>query len=126
MPSFSLRTLATAAFIFTTTTTAFPLFPRDIQWSFDLYPTQACNGTGELHAGSGSTGCRAHLDSVASAYTLNTVADGCRIEFYDNTMCDGNEISDLAGPMTTTQTCRVPNLQRRYASYQVTCEKIEV
>jgi hypothetical protein len=126
MPSLSVRNLATVAFLFTTTTSAFPLFPRDIQWSFDLYPTQACNGTGELHAGSGSTGCRADLNTVASAYSLNTVADGCRIEFFDNTMCDGNEISDLAGPMTTTQTCRVPNLQRRYASYQVTCEKNEV
>ncbi|KAF3402088.1 hypothetical protein F1880_009805 [Penicillium rolfsii] len=128
MPSFSLRTLATAALLFTTTTTttAFPLFSRDVQWSFNLFPTQACDGTGELHAGSGSTGCRAHLDGVASAYTLNTVAEGCRIAFYDNTMCDGNDISDLAGPMTTTQTCRVPNLRRRYASYQVTCEKIEV
>ncbi|KAJ5152705.1 uncharacterized protein N7482_009183 [Penicillium canariense] len=128
MPFPVLRALATATFFLlqTQTATSFPLMPRDIQWSFDLYPTQACNGTADPHAGHGSTGCRADLNSVASAYTLNTVADGCRIEFYDNTMCDGNELSDIAGPMTSPGTCRVPNLHRRYASYQVTCEKVEV
>ncbi|EPS26426.1 hypothetical protein PDE_01362 [Penicillium oxalicum 114-2] len=108
------------------TTNAFPLFSRDLQWSFNFFPTDACNGTSELHIGSGSTGCRADLGSVASAYTLNMVPDGCRIEFYDNTMCDRAELSDLAGPMTRLQVCRVPNLRRRYASYQVTCGHVDV
>jgi hypothetical protein len=126
MPSIVLCAFATAAFLFTTTTTAFPLFAQDIQWSFDLYESKACNGTGELHAGSGSTGCRADLNTLAAGYTLDTVADGCRIEFFDNTMCDRNEIFDVAGPMTKTQMCLMPHIYRRYASYQVTCEKVEV
>ncbi|KAJ5640081.1 uncharacterized protein N7484_007943 [Penicillium longicatenatum] len=71
----------------------------------------------------GSTGCRANLHSVASAYRLNTVAEGCQIEFFDNTMCDATETSDIAGPISSTGFCRVPELARRYGSYQVTCEE---
>ncbi|KAJ5691927.1 hypothetical protein N7462_001350 [Penicillium macrosclerotiorum] len=123
MLSFILKaSVAMVVCLLFSTSAAFPLLHRDVQWSFDLYPTTYCNGTADPHAGSGSTGCRADLDSVASSYTLNTVDEGCRIEFFDNTMCDGNEISDVAGPLTSTDTCRVPNLKRRFGSYQVTCE----
>ncbi|KAJ5469332.1 hypothetical protein N7539_008950 [Penicillium diatomitis] len=128
MPSTILTTLLfiLATLTLSSTTFAFPLFRRDIQWSFNLFPTDACDGPSELHIGTGSTGCRADLGSVASAYTVNVIPEGCRIEFYDNTMCDRNELSDLAGPMTRTQVCRVPNLHRRYASYRVTCGHVDV
>ncbi|KAJ5361184.1 hypothetical protein N7541_002028 [Penicillium brevicompactum] len=69
-----------------------------------------------------TTGCRADLHSVASAYKLNTVAEGCRIQFFDNTMCDTNELSDIAGQITPTDTCRVADFRRRFGSYQVSCE----
>ncbi|KAJ5949912.1 hypothetical protein N7454_001496 [Penicillium verhagenii] len=73
----------------------------------------------------GSTGCRADLHSVASAYRLNLVADGCQIEFFDNTMCDATETtSDIAGPISNAGLCQVPELTRRYGSYQVTCEEM--
>lgn len=118
----SVRILLAIA-LFLNLTIAFPLIGRDIQWSFTLFPSASCNGTiGDPHAGSGSTGCRADLHSVASAYTLTTVAEGCRIEFFDNTMCNQNELSDLAGQITPADTCRVAGSSRRYGSYQVSCE----
>lgn len=121
---FALPTYITALALFFAAAAASPLQQRDIQWSFDLFPTPQCNQTGDLHAGMGSTGCRANLHSVASAYRLNTVADGCHIEFFDNTMCDATETtSDIAGPISSTGFCRVPELTRRYGSYQVTCEE---
>ncbi|CAG7994116.1 unnamed protein product [Penicillium salamii] len=102
---------------------AFPLIGRDVQWSFTLFQSASCNGTiGDPHAGSGSTGCRADLHSVASAYALNTVAEGCRIEFFDNTMCDQSELSDVAGQITPNETCRIAGSRRRFGSYQVSCE----
>ncbi|KAJ5774059.1 hypothetical protein N7457_008955 [Penicillium paradoxum] len=112
-----------AATLFFNLSSAFPLMSRDVQWSFTLFPSPSCNGTlGDSHAGSGSTGCRADLHSVASAYTLNSVAQGCQIEFFDNTMCDGNELSDVADQITAVHTCRKSEARRRYGSYQVTCE----
>ncbi|KAJ5188899.1 hypothetical protein N7491_005221 [Penicillium cf. griseofulvum] len=101
---------------------AFPLIGRNIQWSLTLFPSTSCNGTiGDPHVGSGSTGCRADLHSVASAYTLNSVAEGCRIVLFDNTMCEQNEFSDVASQANATQTCRISGARRRYGSYQVTC-----
>ncbi|CAG7926378.1 unnamed protein product [Penicillium olsonii] len=118
----TLRLILATAFLLNLAA-AFPLIGRDIQWSFTLFQSPSCNGTiGDPHAGSGSTGCRADLHSVASAYTLNTVAEGCRIEFFDNTMCDQNELSDVAGQITPTDTCRMAGPRRRYGSYQVSCE----
>ena len=101
--------------------TAFPFERRNVQWSFELNTSPTCNGTTDAHLGSGSTGCRADLQSVASAYKLNFIVEGCRIEFFDNTMCNPNEISDVAGSMTATETCRVPGLKRGFGSYMVTC-----
>ncbi|OQD90009.1 hypothetical protein PENANT_c002G04150 [Penicillium antarcticum] len=119
----SLRLCLLAATLFLINmTTAFPLMSRDIEWSFTLFPTSSCNATGDPHAGSGSTGCRADLNSVASAYTLYSVAEGCRIEFFDNTMCDETELSDVAGQVNSTNTCHMAGPRRRYGSYQVTCE----
>ena len=121
LPS-SLRLCLLAATLFLINmATAFPLISREVEWSFTLFPT-SCNATGDPHAGSGSTGCRADLNSVASAYTLNSIAEGCRIEFFDNTMCDETELSDVAGQVTPTNTCRMAGPRRRYGSYQVTCE----
>lgn len=118
----TLRLILAIAFLLNLAT-AFPLISRDVQWSFTLYPSASCNGTiGDPHAGTGSTGCRADLQRVASAYTLTTVAEGCRIEFFDNTMCDQNELSDVAGQITPTDTCRMAGSRRRYGSYQVSCE----
>ncbi|KAJ5130075.1 uncharacterized protein N7515_006114 [Penicillium bovifimosum] len=123
MFSTTLRVCLLAAILFVNLSSAFPLIGRDVQWSFTLFPSPSCNGTiGDPHAGSGSTGCRADLHSVASAYTLNTIAQGCRIEFFDNTMCDAEELSDVAAQVTAAHTCRVPEARRRYGSYQVTCE----
>lgn len=125
MLSFALRNyFLTIALLLLNTSTAFPLTLRDTpsQWSFDLYPTTTCDGPGDPHAGTGSTGCRADLNSVASAYKLNSVPEGCRIEFFDDTMCDSNEVSDIAGPLTSTESCRVPGSGRRYGSYRVTCD----
>lgn len=120
---FSTLRIIVAIAMFLNLTAAFPLMGRDVQWSFTLFPSPSCNGTiGDPHAGSGSTGCRADLHSVASAYKLNTVAEGCRIEFFDNTMCDTNELSDIAGQITPTDTCRVADFRRRFGSYQVSCE----
>ncbi|KAJ5116755.1 hypothetical protein N7456_001103 [Penicillium angulare] len=115
---FSLPTLA----VLLATATASPFQKRDIQWSFDLFPTSACNGTGDPYVGSGSTGCRADLSTVASAYRLNLVSDGCHIDFYDNTMCDATEPeNDAASSLSHAGTCRIPTLSRRYGSYRVTC-----
>lgn len=124
MLSSALRTHILALALLFNVSTAFPLVSRDAprDWSFDLFPTAQCNGTGDQHAGTGSTGCRADLHSVASAHRLNAVAEGCRIEFFDNTMCGSDEVSDISGPMTSTESCRVPGHQRSYASYQVTCD----
>ncbi|KAJ5835248.1 hypothetical protein N7447_001274 [Penicillium robsamsonii] len=118
----TLRLCLLAVTAFFNFSSAVPLVGRDIQWSFTLFPSPSCNGTiGDPHVGSGSTGCRANLPSVASAYTLNTVAEGCRIELFDNTMCDQNEFSDVTSQANATQTCRMAGTRRRYGSYQVTC-----
>ncbi|KAJ5198550.1 uncharacterized protein N7498_007667 [Penicillium cinerascens] len=102
---------------------AFPLHVRDaMEWNFDLFPTARCNGTGNAHTGSGSTGCRANLPTEAAAYRLNSIADGCRIQLFDNTMCDESEMSIVPGPLTTADTCRFPGSGHRYGSYQVTCD----
>lgn len=125
MPSFALPSyLLALAVLLITTATASPLTPRDPppQWSFDLFPARACNGTGDFHAGSGSTGCRADLSSVASAYRLTSVPEDCRIAFFDNTMCDTTELSDIASVLTSIESCRLPGLGRRYGSYRVTCD----
>lgn len=122
MLSTILRACLLAALFFNLSA-AFPLMSRDVQWSFTLFPSPSCNSTiGDLHAGSGSTGCRADLSTVASAYLLNSVAPGCQIELFDNTMCDGNELSDVADQITAAHTCRTAEARRRYGSYQVTCE----
>ncbi|KAJ5467767.1 hypothetical protein N7475_005519 [Penicillium sp. IBT 31633x] len=119
----TLRLCLLATTLFLNLSAAFPLMGRDVQWSFTLFPSPSCNGTiGDSHAGSGSTGCRADLHSVASAYTLNSVAQGCRIQFFDNTMCDENELSDVAEQVTAAHACRMPEARRRYGSYQVTCD----
>lgn len=118
----TLRLCLLAVTLFFNFSSAFPLISREVQWSFTLFPSPSCNGTiGDPHVGSGSTGCRADLHSVASAYTLNSVADGCRIELFDNTMCDQNELSDIASQANATQTCHIAEARRRYGSYQVTC-----
>ncbi|KAJ5399316.1 hypothetical protein N7501_001920 [Penicillium viridicatum] len=118
----TLRLCLLAVALFFNFSSAFPLISREVQWSFTLFPSPSCNGTiGDPHVGSGSTGCRADLPSVASAYTLNSVAEGCRIELFDNTMCDQNELSDIASQANATQTCRIAGTRRRYGSYQVTC-----
>ncbi|OQD73714.1 hypothetical protein PENDEC_c014G06559 [Penicillium decumbens] len=120
MPSF-LRVLVAAALLLNVS--AFPLHIRDtLEWKFDLFPTAQCNGTGDAHAGSGSTGCRANLPTEAAAYRLNSVAEGCHIQFFDNTMCDDSEMSVIAGPLIT-DTCHVPGSRHRYGSYQVTCDE---
>jgi hypothetical protein len=120
---FSTLRILLAAALFLNLAAAFPLISREIQWSFTLFPSASCNGTaGDPHAGSGSTGCRADLHSVASAYTLNSIAEGCRIEFFDNTMCDQSELSDVAGQVNATDTCRMASSRRRYGSYQVSCQ----
>ncbi|KAJ5726847.1 hypothetical protein N7493_005874 [Penicillium malachiteum] len=113
--------------LFLTAASASPFQRRDLQWSlewsFDLFPTIQCNQTGDLHTGIGSTGCRADLHSVASAYRLNQVSEGCQIEFFDNTMCDATETtSDITGPSANTGECQIPAFTRRYGSYQVTCD----
>lgn len=114
---FSIPVLALLA-----TASASPFQKRDIQWSFDLFPTAQCSETGDLHAGVGSTGCRADLDSVASAYRLNLLSQGCQIKFFENTMCDATETtSDITGPVSTEGICSVLDSERRYGSYQVTC-----
>jgi hypothetical protein len=104
---------------------AFPLLHlRDTtEWKFELFPAAHCNGTADAHAGSGSTGCRANLPTEAAAYKLNAIAEGCRIQFFDNTMCDESEMSVIAGPLATSDTCRVPASGHRYGSYQVTCDE---
>ncbi|KAJ5633268.1 hypothetical protein N7490_009607 [Penicillium lividum] len=120
----ALRSYFIALALLLATTSASPLNKREIQWSFDLFPTSQCNQTGDHHTGMGSTGCRADLNSVASAYRLNMVSEGCHIEFFDNTMCDATETtSDIADPLNTGF-CRVPELTRRYGSYRVTCEEM--
>lgn len=104
------------------TATAFPLQSRDVQWSFDLFPTRQCNGTGDHQIGTGSTGCRAKLPSIAAAYKVSSLAD-CRIDFFDNTMCETStpqEFTDAVLPSATLQTCRVP-YKHHYGSYKVTC-----
>ncbi|CAI7636928.1 unnamed protein product [Penicillium viridicatum] len=95
----TLRLCLLAVALFFNFSSAFPLISREVQ----------------------CTGCRADLPSVASAYTLNSVAEGCRIELFDNTMCDQNELSDIASQANATQTCRIAGTRRRYGSYQVTC-----
>ena len=116
---FSIPTVA----LLLATATCSPLQKRDIQWSFDLFPTASCNGTGDSYSGTGTTGCRADLNTVASAYRLNLVSEGCHIDFYDNTMCDATDPeNDAASPISNTRTCRVPTLNRKYGSYRVTCE----
>ncbi|KAJ5151680.1 hypothetical protein N7492_009975 [Penicillium capsulatum] len=108
------------------TTAAFPLQSRDIQWSFNLFPTAQCNGTGHLESGPGSTGCRANLPSIAAAYHVTSIADDCRIEFFDNTMCDTpsvQEPTDLVSSSANVQACRIPSTQHRYGSYRVTCDR---
>ncbi|KAJ5219650.1 hypothetical protein N7468_008854 [Penicillium chermesinum] len=124
MPSFTLRAVVAATVLLASTSTAFPLFKREPQWSFDLFSTAACSETGDLYAGSGSTGCRADLNNEAAAYRLNTLSAGCTIEFYDNTMCDENFASGVAGPISVNEsadTCRIPRSEQRFGSYQVTC-----
>ena len=123
MYSFALRSYLFALALFFVAISASPLQKREIQWSFDLFPSPQCNQTGDTHAGAGSTGCRADLNSVAAAFRLNTVAEGCHIDFFDNTMCDATEIADVAGPITSTSMCRIPGLNRRYGSYRVTCDE---
>lgn len=121
MPSFTLRAFIAAALLLANTSTAFPLYKREPQWSFDLFPTEQCGETGDMYSGSGSTGCRADLNNEAGAYRLNTLAKGCTIEFYDNTMCDETTTVGMAGPIEETDTCRIPTQQQRFGSYQVTC-----
>ncbi|KAJ5110425.1 hypothetical protein N7532_000960 [Penicillium argentinense] len=105
-------------------TTAFPFMKRDIQWSFDLYPSSQCDSDGDLHSGAGSTGCRADLNSMAAAYRLNAIAPGCQVEFFDNTMCEQSGTSDVVFDLSTgAESCQVPSLARRYGSYQVTCNE---
>lgn len=101
---------------------AFPLQSRDVEWSFNLFPTRQCNGTGDLQTGTGSTGCRANLPSIAAAYQVSSIAD-CRIDFFDNTMCDAPGVqdpTDVVLPSTNVQSCRVPP-KHHYGSYKVTC-----
>ena len=114
------------ALLLVNTVNAIPVERRDVQWSFELHSDANCNSTGDVHFGAGSTGCRANLNSVASAYKLNLMAEGCQIEFFDNTMCDSTEISELARPGTTTKTCRVPGSERHFGSYMVTCGNEEL
>lgn len=122
MPSL-LRILLSASLLINAS--AFPLLHlrEATQWNFDLFPTVRCNGTADVHTGSGSTGCRANLPTEAAAYRLNAISEGCRIQFFDNTMCDESEMSVIAGPLTTSETCRVPTSGHRYGSYQVTCDE---
>lgn len=124
MPSLALQsTLAILVLLFVQIATAFPLINRDTPtWSFNLYPTTACNATGDLHTGTGSTGCRADLHSVAAAYKLTSIPEPCRVEFFDNTMCDAAEGSDLAGPLTMMDSCWIPGPERSYGSYRVVCD----
>ncbi|KAJ5885401.1 hypothetical protein N7495_009911 [Penicillium taxi] len=119
MLSFSIRACILGILM---TASAIPLQTRQVQWSFDLYPTKDCTSGGDTHSGSGSTGCRADLSSVASAYRLNTVDQGCTVQFFDNTMCEEeSESPDVAGPATSTDVCHLLDSKRRYGSYQVTC-----
>lgn len=129
MPSFTLRAFVAAALLLANTSTAFPLFDREPQWSFDLFPDTECGPVGDLHAGSGSTGCRAHINTEAAAYRINKLPRGCTVEFYDNTMCDENSTSGVAGPIDTLDSaysCRIPTMEQRFGSYQVTCRENEL
>lgn len=103
-------------------TIAFPFMKRGIQWSFDLYPSTQCGGEGEgdMHTGIGSTGCRANLTSMASAYRLNTIAPGCQVEFFENTMCEQAETSGVIVDLSAgAESCQ--STTQRFGSYQVTC-----
>ncbi|KAJ5216714.1 uncharacterized protein N7469_011579 [Penicillium citrinum] len=119
--SFAIRLLTTLFLV--NLTMAFPFMKRGIQWSFDLYPSTQCDGEGDIHHGMGSTGCRADLNSMASAYRLNTIAPGCQVEFFENTMCEQSEISGMIVDLSTgAETCQAPST-KRYGSYQVTCDQ---
>ncbi|KAJ5101378.1 hypothetical protein NUU61_003600 [Penicillium alfredii] len=108
--------------LFLVSATAIPRPPRDLQWSFDLYPGTSCNGTADPQAAFGSTKCRANLRSVASAYQLHHVAEGCRIEFFDNTMCDRADLAAVAKSSPGAPMCRPAGPVHRVGSYQVTCD----
>ncbi|KAJ5117484.1 hypothetical protein N7448_011116 [Penicillium atrosanguineum] len=110
-----------AAFFLVNLVTIFFFMNRGIRWSFDLYPSTQCEGDGQKHSGMGSTGCRADLNTLASAYRLNTVVQGCQMELFENTMCEHSEPSDMVDLSTGANCCRAPTT-RRYGSYQVTCD----
>jgi hypothetical protein len=110
-----------AAFFLVNLATIFPFMNRGIRWSFNLYPSTQCEGDGDIHSGMGSTGCRANLNTIASAYRLNTVAQGCQMELFENTMCEQSESSGFVDLSTGAESCRAPTT-RRYGSYQVTCD----
>lgn len=104
-------------------TIAFPFMKRGIQWSFDLYPSTNCDGEGtnDTHSGMGSTGCRADLNTMASAYRLNTMAPGCQVEFFENTMCEQSETFGVIVDLSAgAESCQATT--QRFGSYQVTCE----
>lgn len=118
--SFAIRLLTTLFLV--NLTIAFPFMKRGLQWSFDLYPSTQCGGEGEgdLHTGIGSTGCRADLISMASAYRLNTIAPGCQVEFFENTMCEQAETSGVIVDLSAgAESCQ--STTQRFGSYQVTC-----
>ncbi|KAJ5624799.1 hypothetical protein N7510_001108 [Penicillium lagena] len=120
MSSFSRRVCLVAALYFIGAS-AFPMLPRNPPWSFTLYQGTDCSGNSSLYEGTGGTGCRADLIDVAPAYMLHSqIGDGCRIEFFDNTMCDSYEITDIAGPRNPTDMCKAPG--RHVGSYQVSCD----
>jgi hypothetical protein len=103
---------------------AFPFMKRGIQWSFDLYPSTQCDGevSNDIHSGMGSTGCRADLNTMASAYRLNTIAPGCQVEFFENTMCEKSETSGVIVDLSAgAESCQATT--RRIGSYQVTCDE---
>ncbi|KAJ5767512.1 hypothetical protein N7533_000095 [Penicillium manginii] len=120
--SFATRLLATLFLV--NMAIAFPFMKRGIQWSFDLYPSTQCGGnsTSDIHSGMGSTGCRANLNTMASAYRLNTMAPGCQVEYFENTMCEKSETSGVIVDLSAgVASCQATT--RRIGSYQVTCDE---
>ena len=119
-----LHTLLLAVALILATVSAVPLQTRDVAWSFRLFPTAECNGPGDPHSGRDSTGCRANLPSIAAAYQVDFIAGDCRVEFFDNTMCEPSSAPDpvdVAYAANNVQSCRVPASMHRYGSYKVTC-----
>jgi hypothetical protein len=109
-----------AAFFAVNLATIFRFTNRDNRWSFHLYPSTTCEDDGDFHSGMGSTGCRADLRTLAFAYRLNTVAQGCQMELFENTMCEQSETSGMVDLSIGANFCQGPT-SRRYGSYRVTC-----